>query len=114
MTAAVRRSIIGVALFLLLLLVGLPGAGALLGGGGLKPVAAASLDFSGPNGQPDGKVDFFDLVALAQVYGKRPSQDASCAPMDLFQDNIIDLYDLTAMAKSFGSADTGGSTIIDY
>jgi hypothetical protein len=66
-------------------------------------------DVSGPNGQPDGKVDIFDLVAVAKHIGETPglgqgSHDVQeVERYDVNSDFQIDVYSLVTVANEIGS-----------
>jgi hypothetical protein len=66
-------------------------------------------DVSGPNGQPDGKVDIFDLVAVAKHIGETPGLGRGSHDLqeveryDVNSDFQIDVYTLVTVANEIGS-----------
>jgi hypothetical protein len=66
-------------------------------------------DFGGPNGYPDGVIDFEDLMIFALAYGSTPS-DANWNPAcdiagpggSLTPDGVIDFEDLMIFAMHYG------------
>ena len=66
-------------------------------------------DFGGPNGYPDGVIDFEDLMIFALAYGSTPS-DSNWNPVcdiagpggSLTPDEVIDFEDLMIFAMNYG------------
>lgn len=56
-------------------------------------------DITGPEGKPDGKVDMWDIGAVAKLFGHsvEPSD-----PRDVFPDGKIDMKDIGIVARNFG------------
>ena len=103
-----------------------------LGGGivvpfpvGLAPGAFDWVVFDEPSGllklrpripgdaNHDGKVDFADLVAVAQHYGGAPGTADYFAGGDFNGDNIVDFQDLVTIAQHYGVTDLLNSDTID-
>jgi hypothetical protein len=53
----------------------------------------------------DGKVDFADLVAVAQNYGNAPDPSDSWAGGDFNGDNVVDFADMVALAQHYELSD---------
>jgi hypothetical protein len=66
-------------------------------------------DVSGPNGVPDGKVDLYDLVAVAKNIGETPGFGQGSFNLqqveryDVNFDFQVDVYSLVTVASEMGS-----------
>jgi hypothetical protein len=66
-------------------------------------------DVSGPNGVPDGKVDIYDLVAVARHIGETPGFGRGSDNLqnveryDVNFDFQVDVYSLVTVASEIGS-----------
>jgi hypothetical protein len=94
----------------------------------LAPGAFDWVTFDEPNGllklrtrlpgdaNHDGKVDFADLVALAQHYGGAPTTDDYYESGDFNGDNVVDFQDLVALAQHYNLSDLldGDSVNLPY
>jgi hypothetical protein len=56
-------------------------------------------DITGPEGKPDGKVDMWDIAAVAKLFGQ-PIEPSD--PRDIFPDGKIDMKDIGIVARNFG------------
>ena len=52
----------------------------------------------------DGKVDIFDVIALAQSYGTALNNPNWNPNADLNADGIVDVFDAAILASNFGKA----------
>lgn len=52
----------------------------------------------------DGKVNIFDLVALAKTYGSTPTTPNWNGNADTNNDKIIDVRDLRTLGKNYGKS----------
>lgn len=65
----------------------------------IRHVAIRIFDVTGPDGDPEGKVDIFDLVRIAHRYRTVPGMWYDLE-FDFNLDGIIDIGDLTAVAAN--------------
>lgn len=56
-------------------------------------------DITGPEGKPDGKVDMWDIAAVAKLFGQ-PIEPTD--PRDIYPDGKIDMKDIGIVARNFG------------
>lgn len=56
-------------------------------------------DITGPEGKPDGKVDMWDIGAVAKLFGQ-PVEPGD--PRDVYPDGKIDMKDIGIVARNFG------------
>jgi len=61
----------------------------------------------------DGKVDFADLVAVAQNYGTPGTPEDYYGGGDFNGDDTVDFQDLIALAQHYGTSDLNASDQID-
>jgi hypothetical protein len=61
----------------------------------------------------DGKVDFADLVAIAQHYGAQPTSDDPWTDGDFNGDGVIDFADLVALAQHYNLSDLAAGDVLE-
>jgi hypothetical protein len=57
----------------------------------------ASPDLTG-----DGRVDIYDIVAVAGIYGCSEGEVCWNAKADLVEDGLINIHDVVAVARHYG------------
>jgi len=70
-----------------------------------KPVAALEGDVSGPEGTKDGVVDMFDIVAVGNAFGSKPTDPEPSrwnGDADLVVNGVINIFDLVMVAINYG------------